>query len=197
MKYVHHGVNMGQADTQETGSEKFSQIIIVGRLAEMKGHRFLIEALPLITAKFPELKLLILGEGNARDELNTLAQKLKVAANIEFLGFQKPGNYIKDSQLMIVPSIFEPFGLVFIEAFALKIPVIAFDVGAGNEIIENNVTGFLVAPFNVNLLAEKIIFLLQNPEERKRIAENAYQKYLSSFTTDKMIAETVAWYKSL
>ena len=97
----------------------------------------------------------------------------------------------------MLPSLFEPFGIVYIEAFALRIPVVAFDVAATNEIIENNSTGILVEAKNSIALAEKIIFLLQNPEEKERLVKNAYETYLGHFNTDRMVKETADWYKNL
>lgn len=197
MKFLHHGVNVKETGEQKGITDPFQKLIVVGRLAEMKGHKYLISALPLILKRFPRLTLLIIGEGKLKNELFNQAGNLGIAEHVEFTGFQKPENYTAQCQLMIVPSIFEPFGLVFIEAFALKIPVVAFNVGAGNEIIDNNETGILIPPFNIEALAEKIIYLLENPQERKRIAENAYHKYLNSFTTEKMVTETASWYRSV
>ncbi len=112
------------------------------------------------------------------------------------MGFrQDPYKYILQSDILVQPSMFESFGLVYIEAFALKIPVVAFDAPAANEIITDNETGILTPKFNSEILAQKLIFLLKNPEERKRISENAYQRFLDHYTADRMINETAAWYK--
>src|SRR4029077_10988312 len=108
-----------------------------------------------------------------------------------------PGTYTWQCQLMILPSLFESFGLVYIESFALKIPVVAFDVEAGNQIIEDNETGILVTTKDSNELAEKIIYLLESPEERKRIIENAYAKYITYYNVERMAKETAEWYHSV
>ena len=86
---------------------------------------------------------------------------------------------------------------MFIEGLALKTPIIAFDVPAGNEILENNETALLVTKGDSKALAEKIIYLLKNPEVSKQIAENAYEKYKKEFTTEAMVKKMAAWYKSL
>jgi glycosyltransferase involved in cell wall biosynthesis len=111
------------------------------------------------------------------------------------LGFQQnPYAFVANSDIIVQPSLFETFGLVYIEAFALKVPVIAFDVPAGNEVMENNRTGLLVPKGDSNLLAEKIIYLSGNPQERARIAGNAFTAYQEKFTTDIMIKNTASWY---
>lgn len=197
MKFIHHGINMNYSKDQNEPSENAPKILIVGRLVKVKGHKFLIDAMPAILNKFPELQLLILGEGALKNELELYAKNLGVSNHLKFLGFQKPEDYASQCRVMIIPSLFEAFGLVFIEAFALKIPVIAFDVGAGNEIISDKETGLLVPPFKSDILAEKIIYLLENPAERSRLAENAYQTYLQNFTTQKMVSKTAEWYRSV
>ena len=140
---------------------------------------------------------MVLGNGREKENLQQLAKVLGVEANISFMGFQQdPYAYISQSDVIILPSLFEAFGLVYIEAFALKAPVIAFDVPAGNEIISNNETGILVPLFDVEALTEKIILLLDNPGERKRICNNAYLRYVTYFNTQRMIGETITWYQS-
>jgi 1,4-alpha-glucan branching enzyme len=140
----------------------------------------------------------VLGEGSEKNNCIEKVKKLGLQKNVEFLGFKPhPYSYISHSDVIIVPSLFEPFGLVYIEAFALKTPVVAFDTAAGNEIIVNNETGLLVEKGDSKALAEKIIYLLENPRERNKIAERAYGKYITSFTTEVMVKNTADWYKSL
>jgi glycosyltransferase involved in cell wall biosynthesis len=196
MNFIHHGIKNSYKKVEEKQTSE-ANIIVVGRLVEVKGQKYLIEALPFIIKKFPELKLFILGEGNYKTRLEDLAAKLGVLSHVKFEGFQKPEDYISRCQVIIVPSLFEAFGMVFIEAFSLNIPVVAFNVGAGNEIIKDNVTGLLVPPFSIQTLSEKIIYLLEHPEERKRITENAYREFANEYTTDKMVEKTVNWYNSV
>jgi glycosyltransferase involved in cell wall biosynthesis len=114
------------------------------------------------------------------------------------MGFQQnPYPFMANSDILVSPSLYESFGLVFIEAFAMQLPVIAFDAPAANEIINNGETGLLVEVYNSTELAEKIIFLLQNPAERKRLADAAFEKYTTYFNTARMVKETAAWYHSV
>ncbi len=197
--YIHHGVAVEAHQTKDVSIYKKAtpQLIIVGRIEKIKGHSYLLEAMPSVVKEFPSVQLLVIGNGTEKETLNAKAKDLGIENNISFLGFQKdPYSYIAGSDIIILPSLYEPFGLVFIEAFALKTPVIAFDVQACNEIIVNNETGVLVPLFNSNAIAEKILLLLHNEAERKRIAANAYQRYIDYFNKERMIAETAQWYKS-
>lgn len=199
--YIHHGVAPIAASARN-GDSKFrfspQQLIMVGRLEKMKGHQYLIDALPLVAKEFPGFKLLIIGEGTEKNNLVNHVNRLGLEANVNFLGFQAdPYSYISNSEVIILPSLFEPFGLVYIESFALKVPVVAFDVQATNEIIVNNETGILVPKYDSAGLAEKIIHLLKSPAERLRITENAFSRYLEYYTIERMASDTSRWYKSL
>ena len=197
MKYIHHGISPLPMNVKQVYVEGDPKIIIVGRLSEMKGHTYLINALPTVIKQFPQLKLLVLGEGALQENLKNLAKSLNVHKHIEFVGFVTPAAYIPQCEVVVLPSLFEPFGLVYIESFASKIPVVAFDTQAANEIIEDNKTGILVHKIDAEALAEKIIYLLKSPEIRKKIIENAYNKYLTYYTAERMAKETVEWYKSV
>ena len=201
IKYIYHGINLSSlpvvADTTpyRIGSP---QLIIVGRLEEVKGHQYLFEAMPAVTKKYPDVKLLVLGDGVLKQKLIDKVAVAGMEKNILFLGFQQdPYSYMAQSDIIVLPSMFESFGLVYIESFALKVPVIGFDAPACNEIITNNETGILVPMFNSAALAEKIIYLLQDPAERKRLGENGYAKYTGYYNTVRMIRETADWYRSV
>lgn len=195
---IPHGVNIWPVPVQNTNSPfrlAEHQLIVVGRLEEFKGHHFLIAALPEVIRQYPGLVLVIIGEGSRKIFLQQQAHSLGLDKQVLFLGFREdPYSYMTNSDLIIVPSSFEPFGLVFIESFALHVPVLAFDAPAADEIITPGETGILVERNNRGQLAEKIIDLLQDPEERKRIAANAYERYTSFYNTSRMCRDTAEFY---
>jgi glycosyltransferase involved in cell wall biosynthesis len=197
MKYVQHGINIEPPGEKPPPLKGDPKIMVVGRLSEMKGHKYLIGALPEIIEKFPYLRLIVLGTGPLKNELIRQAARLNVLDHIDFLGFAEPGLYASQCQLMVLPSLFEPFGLVYIESFALKIPVITFDVEAANQIIEDNQTGVLVTNKDSYDLAKKIVHLLQSPDEREKIAKKAYNKYVTFYNVERMANETADWYNSV
>jgi len=196
---IHHGIDVGAAAPANAAFRKApQQLVIAGRMEIMKGHQYLVEAMALVCRQYPSCVLLVLGEGSLKDKLKEQCAALGIAANVQFLGFQPdPYSYISNSDVIVLPSLFEPFGLVYIEAHALKIPVVAFDTPAANELMQNMNTGLLVEKFNSAQLAEKITGLLSDPAERERIAGNAYLQYLEKFTAATMIKNTAEWYRSL
>lgn len=199
--FIYNGINVdpliGDKDTNQC-KRVDAQLIIVGRIELIKGLHFLIDALPIITAAFPKIKLLVLGEGSEKYNCIERANRLGLQKFVEFLGFKSnPHAYIYASDIIILPSLFEPFGLVYIEAFALKTAVVAFNTPAGNEIMVNNETAMLVDKGDSRALAETIIYLLNNQSEMNGITERAYKKYNECFTTEIMVKKMAAWYLSL
>lgn len=197
MKFVGHGISLDESGKEQVSLKGNPKIMMVGRLSQIKGHTYLFQALPQIIKKFPELRLFILGDGPLKDSLTEQAASLNILNHIEFAGFVNPQKYASQCQLIVAPSLYESFGLVYIESFALKIPVIAFDTETSSQIIENNETGILVEKENIKALVEGILFLLENPQERKRITENAYKKFLTYYTVERMVKETAEWYDSV
>lgn len=197
MHIIHHGINIQHGvvgDLLLTGQPR---ILVVGRLSVIKGHTFLLQALPGVIEKFPRLKVYFLGSGPLKEQLEEEAGQLQISSHIEFAGFADPAEYAPQCDLMVLPSLFESFGLVYIESFGWKIPVIAFDAEAGNQIIENGKTGILVPKQDVKQLREKIIYLLSNREARQELVRNAYEKYKSHYTVDRMAKDTADWYRSV
>ncbi len=200
LRFIHHGIEIKpivEADDKSKYRFSSQQLIILGRIEEVKGHTYLFDAMPEVVKVFPEIKLLVIGNGTQRENLEKQAAALDIDKNISFLGFQpNPYPFLAHSDIMVSPSMYESFGLVFIEAFAMKLPVIAFDAPAANEIISNNETGLLVPVYESKVLADKIIFLLKNPAERKNLSDAGYEKYAEYFTTERMVKETAQWYRS-
>lgn len=197
MQVIPHGIALSTGKKPQIKLYGAPRILMVGRLSEIKGHIYLIKALPDIVAIFPALKVYLLGEGELKAALQAEAKQHNVLSHLEFVGFDDPKGYASQCDVMVLPSLFESFGLVYIESFALQIPVIAFDVEAGNQIIENGETGILVPTRDSKILAEKIIYLLSSPDERNRLTESAYKKYLAYFTVERMADDTAVWYQSI
>jgi glycosyltransferase involved in cell wall biosynthesis/GT2 family glycosyltransferase len=139
-------------------------IVFVGSLEERKGVRHLIKAFPAIRASVPDAKLLIVGKPlpGQKNYLNTL-KSLAKNGNIIFMG-TRPDVYdvMAAGDLLVAPSLSEPFGRIIIEAMGCGKPVVATNVGGIPEIIEDGKTGLLVPPGNEKSLADAVIKLLTN-----------------------------------
>lgn len=176
-----------------------NQLIIVGRLTGFKGHRFAFEALKILKEKYKQLvTLVVVGWGELELELKEMVKLLGIEKQVVFEGFKpNPRDYMATSDIVLLPSVSEGFGIVLLEAMSVKKPIIAFDVPSPNEILINKRTGLLVEPYNVGKLAKTINGLLSKPEQREEIAQNAYEELMTKYTLDKMINATIHFYEEV
>jgi len=127
--------------------------------------------------------------------LENLVKKLNIKDKVYFLGnISGARDYIKNFKIFVLPSLFEPFGLVILEAFSAKVPVIATKVGGIPEIIIDGIDGILVPPKDINALSTAIVTLIEKENLRYELAQNGYEKFINEFTSTKMAKRTRAVY---
>lgn len=202
MKLIHYGFDLRENYLLKNNpefKEAPRQILIAGRLIPFKGHRFLIHAMVKIKQRFgKDARLLIAGSGDLEHDLKKLVNDHGLNECVQFLGYSKQvGTYMANSDVVVVPSISEGFGVVFLEAFSAKTPVVAWNVPAGNELMDHKKTGYLVEPYNIEMLSDQLIKILETPEEQRKIVANAYLKLKEYFNLDRMVSETLDFYNSV
>jgi glycosyltransferase involved in cell wall biosynthesis len=141
-------------------------LFFVGRMVREKGAHILLEALPKVRVVYPKVKLLIVG-GGYRDHLVQLANWLGIAPHVYFTGFVPDDVLLRIyriADVAVFPSLYEPFGIVALEAMAARIPVVVSDAGGLKEVVEHNVTGVVTWLNNSDSLAWGILEVLQNPD---------------------------------
>lgn len=165
----------------------------IGRLSEQKGHRYLLQAIHQVKQQVPDLRMIMIGDGELRQELTTLAQQLHLEETVIFSGAQERNTALRllsGCDFFVFPSLWEGFGLVLLEAMALKKAIVASQVSAIPESVVHGETGFLVPPKDPGQLAEAILKLLQNPALRHRMGEAGYTRLHTCFSVANMVAET-------
>lgn len=191
-----HIPNFVCLDNRETKYEFSSYIVYIGRLVKEKGLITLIQAMKKIT----NVKLLIIGEGEHRKELEYLVDKEGIN-NIEFKGYISEENIktaVKNAMFLVVPSEwYEVFGIVIIESFSMAKPVIGANIGGIPELIDDNVNGLLFKPGDAGDLAEKIIYLSDNKDKLREFGENARRKVLESYNQDIHYEKILKVYQDL
>lgn len=156
---------------------------IVGRLIPWKGQRELIEAVAKLRGDLPELRLVIVGEGEDRHALTKYAEEKGVGAQVIFAGWHDDVRPILASlDLFALPSYEEPFGLAITEAMAMELPVIACASGGVPEIITHGENGWLIPPRSSDAVAGAIKHLVANPGLCKSLAENARRTVADRFS---------------
>lgn len=175
---------------EEKAELENQKVISVGRLSYEKGYDMLIDIWNIVYQKHPKWILEIYGEGNEKVFLEKKIKNLNLENVIKLKGVTKN---IKDkylsSSIYIMSSRFEGFGMVLIEAMSCGLPVISFDCPCGpKDIIENNEDGFICKFNNIEDMAQKLIYLIENKEIRKRMGAKARENSLK-FTKEKIIKE--------
>lgn len=175
-------------------AKKDSQInlLFVGRLEKQKSVATLIKSIKRYIDNDLETKLHldILGDGSLREELEKLVLDLRIQNIISFRGEQKNvNNYYAKADIFVLPSIWEGFGIVILEAFRAKIAVIASNIEGPAELIKDNYNGLLFEPKNEMQLTEKIIFLIKNEAKRKEIAEKGFNSFSKKYTIENYVKE--------
>ena len=172
------------------------QLILVGRLTEFKGHKFAFAALKLLKFKYPEVKLVVVGDGVLKKQLVSDVGNSGLEEQVIFTGSQpNPREYMSNSDVVLVPSVSEGFGVVLLEAFSVKRPVVAFNVPSPSELIVHNHDGLLAEPYSIEEYASLIESILINPMLGKKLSDNAYEKLNKKFTKRRMVDETVEFYE--
>ena len=173
-------------------------ILYVGALSPDKGPDILLEAMLQVVKQLPGARLIILGEGPLRRKLERRTQEFGLNGKVEFKGFIadpfKKALFYKSSDIFVLPSAQEIFGLVLLEAMACSVPVVASQVGGIPDLIEDGENGLLVPPRNSNELAKAIVRLLQDTELRARIVGEG-QKRVRSFSWHKIAEQTERIYE--
>ncbi len=175
---IYNGISPVEGDLNLSllGDVSF-KIVTVARLTRKKGIRYLIEAFNLISKKYNDMGLFIIGEGEEREYLEKLVCRLNLK-NVFFLGkIPDAGKYLNNFDIFVLPSLSESLGISIIEAYAGKRPVIASKVGGIPELIVDGETGLLVAPGDSYALADSIEKLILDGALRDRLARNGYKRY--------------------
>jgi len=149
-------------------------LVSCGRLTEQKGYPVAIEAARLLKEQNIPFEWWVLGEGKDRPKLEQLIRKNQVQDCFKLLGFQiNPYPFMKAANCFVLPSLWEGFGLVIVEAMACGTPVVAADCPFGpGEILTEGVSGLLCGPGNFHALADKIENLIHSPELKRKLTEN-------------------------
>lgn len=193
----------------ESNPEKViaNRLFFAGSLAEKKGIRQLIQAMPLIKDKVLNVQLVIAGRDTKVRNTNTSylsILKKEVTPDIEncitFLGaipnVTLPQE-IEKSEVCVYPSHMEAMPLAWIEVMSMAKPFVASNLGPGHEVVKNNETGLLCNPLNINELAEKVIWMLENKEEAKQIGKNAREYALKFFKLEDIIQQNILFFQRI
>lgn len=162
----------------------------VARLSSVKGLDLLLRAAPALLREFPDLQLLLVGDGPAREELVRLAYELRIADRVVICPSVEDTRVpLALLQVFAAPAWREGFGLAIVEAMAAGVPVVASDAGGPGEIIEQGKSGVLIQPGDTAGLEKSLRTLLKDPVARERIAMNGQARVKQRYDLERMVTQ--------
>lgn len=163
----------------------------VGQLDERKGVETLVRGFRTFSADFPDARLILVGTGQEEMRLRKLSETLR--DRVIFAGYREDVDEVmKAIDVLVLPSLWEGFGIVLIEAMAAGKPVLTTLVSNMPEIVTDGQDGFLIPPRDADALAKALVRLAGNPKFRKRMGRNGQRTVRERFTLDRMVDETEA-----
>ena len=170
----------------------------VGRLTGQKGVPVLLQAFATVLRALPTARLLLMGDGSQRAKLEALARELQIETAVHFAGWRADARaQLATLNVLAIPSLWEGFGLVTLEAMQAGVAVVASRVSALPEIVLDGKTGLLVPAANASKLAAALLAVLQDPQHATQLGENGRLRAAQFFTVKQMAARHAALYQSL
>ena len=170
-------------------------MLVTARLEPQKGHAVLLNAMPEVLREFPNVRLVCLGDGVLREDLEHQSQQLGLQANVYFLGFRSNvTDWLALCDFTVLPSFYEGLPLVAVESLAAGRAMVATAVDGTPEVIVNGRTGITVPSGDPAPLSAAICSLLRSPALRQRMAEQGRAYVLEHFSQERQVRETGEFY---
>lgn len=196
-------ISLSETEKQQLRTQIFQAkpedtvITCVAELHPRKGQEYLIKAAPLIQKKFPHIRIILVGKGNDHDRLQKLITQLDLTEIVLLIGHRNDVPYIlAASDIFVLPSLKEAFGLVLLEAMTAGLPIVATRSGGVPDIIQEGKNGILIEPENEKALSKAIIELLTNKTLKEKMKkENPLRA--ETFDVKHMVKKVEAIYTDL
>ncbi|GEA13873.1 glycosyl transferase family 1 [Moorella sp. E308F] len=175
-------------------------IFFVGRLVIEKGVQVLLEAMPKILSACPEAKLVVAGQGPMEGQLQNRARELGISHKVYFAGYiddHTRNQLYRAARVAVFPSLYEPFGIVALEAMAAGTPVVASETGGLTEIITHGVDGMRAFPGNAVSLADNILAVLRDDALAERLRTNGHRLVKDVYDWENIARRTVDVYQEV
>jgi len=196
---IHNGLD-GDGFTPTPLPIDSPRLLCLGRLVHQKGIDVALSAFTTVVRHFPDVRLVVVGDGIERITLQQQAEQLGIARAVEFVGWIAPERVpaiIGTATMLVMPSRWEGLPNVALQAGMMARPIVGTSVGGLPEIIEHERTGFLVEPENAEALAEATMFLLKHPDVAVQMGRAARARVQTEFSWDRYIAAYDSLYRAM
>jgi glycosyltransferase involved in cell wall biosynthesis len=198
---VHNGINTVDflRETDLDSQQKIAGKVVgtVGRLSSPKNYRLFLEMARIVLENFESrnLKFVIIGDGELRDELEKYSQQSGIADNVVFIGESDDVfPLLQTMDVFVMTSLYEGLSNAIMEAMLAGLPVVATDVGGNRELVVNGETGFLCSSNDASSLAARVIGLLGNEQDAGQMGDKGKKRVITEFSVEKMVGETEGIY---
>lgn len=183
-------------DRKEEKEGKEVKILFVGRLDFQKDPLTLLQSASIVCRKYPCVKYTLVGDGEKYMQCEQFLKENNLQNNVELVGWQNDvASYYSSHDIFIASSIYESFGLMFVEAGFYHLPIVATNVEGIPEVVENGVCGLTCNPKDFVTLAENTIMLIEDSSLRHNMGEMAYHRMISLFSVQRMTLQYKATYE--
>ncbi len=173
-------------------------LAVIAQLIPRKGHRHLLDILPGLIARHPDIRVLLFGRGPEEAALKTIVEERGLKNHINFTGFRDDlPKWLPCIDIIVHPAEMEGLGISLIQAAASGVPIIASRAGGMPEIVHDGINGLLTEPGNRTELQRALEQLIPDPALRKKMGENGRQLVEKNFSIDKMVKGNLKIYESL
>jgi glycosyltransferase involved in cell wall biosynthesis len=175
-------------------------VFSVGRIVYEKGMQVLVRAMPAILEEMPAAKAVIAGKGPELESVRDLAESLGLDDRVQLAGFvtdEDRDRLFATANCAVFPSLYEPFGIVALEAMAAKCPVVATTAGGLRDVVEHGVTGISTAPDDPDALARGILDCLQRPAAASERVKKAYRVVREEYNWGRIAEMTERVYRQV
>lgn len=202
LRIIPNSVNLSEYSTRKKPNSEGKLVLFVGRIERRKGVMVLLEAAAQVLADMPEVQFVLAGAIHPTIpilEFERAMDELNVRDCVELAG-HKTEEKLKElyhrATILVLPSYYETFGIVALEAMAYGIPVVAWNAGALPEIVKQGVNGILVKPGSPDELAAGLIQLMRDPEKLEKMSAEA-RRTAAAYDTDELLAINIKAYSSV
>jgi len=197
VKVVSHGDYTYYLKWAKDIKEEKNTILFFGRILDYKGLEYLIKAVPIIALTIPDVKIIIVGNGDFKKYNAMIDEKKYFEIHNRFIQDDEIAEFFQRSCIVVLPYIDGSQSGIIPIAYAFKKPVVVTNVGSIGEVVEDNVTGFVVPPKDSKALAEAIIKILINDTSRTKMGINAYKKMKSDLSWEKITNDILDIYTTI
>jgi len=196
------GIDRQQFRARKMGRTDLIVIGFVKHLLPKYGPEYLLRSIPIVRKAYPAIKVLLVGDGPLRSNLESLAKELEITDVVTFCGrlpHEKVPEYVAQMDVMVMPSIYESetFGVAAAEAEAIGVPVVATNVGGIPEAVADGVTGILVPPRDPQALASAVLRLIEEPALWETMSREGPKFIAANFDWETNAAKMEQLYRSL